>query len=73
MEGFTFSESYNFGMPKHVYVQLKGNETACKIKASKVEEQHKSNADTLIVKGDDDIPVGKFDANLVAGWWIQED
>ena len=74
-EIFTFSESYTWDMPKHVYLQVKGVEKSIKLKADKVERQTTTGSTVRVIlsislQGN---PVGEFSVDSVDGWWIQDD
>jgi hypothetical protein len=74
MQGFAYAKVYNFAtMPTNVYVKLKGSEGACQIQAMRVEEEQGPEGKVLVIKDGQDKTVGKFDASLVAGWWVQFD
>lgn len=65
---------YTFAMPKCVYVQVRGVEKAVRILADEAEETGipGTGGFVLTVKSGNK-QVGKFKADLVDGWWIQDE
>ena len=65
---------YNLDMAKAVYIQVRGVDKAVQVQADKVEESGMigTSAYALLIslKG---TQVGKFNGNMVDGWWIQDD
>lgn len=70
----TVSTVYTLGMPKFVYVHVKGAEKPSKIRADKVEEVATGDLvrGLLVVKSGDQ-PIGKFKQAEVQGWWIEDE
>lgn len=72
---FTYSTSYNLGMAKHVYIQIKGVEKAIKLKADKVERQTTTGTivKSILSVSLGEQQVGEFSSDSVDGWWVQDD
>jgi hypothetical protein len=65
---------YTFAMPKCVYVQVRGVEKALRIQADEAEKKGiPGTSDFMLTIKLADKPVGEFKADLVDGWWIQDE